>query len=93
MGAWSATGTALYGATVLASKDNRNRRARSAEIDDMKVSYQAAFGKLDEFQTIFSGITCEITDIQDSLLRITEKSVDDSKIAKASMPHLDPDRQ
>ncbi|HMA49018.1 MAG TPA: M23 family metallopeptidase, partial [Magnetospirillaceae bacterium] len=58
--------------------------------DDMKTNYQAAFGKLDEFQSIFSGITCEITDIQDSLLRITEKSVISSK-AKPSMPHLDPD--
>ena len=88
--AWAlvATGTALYGATVLASKD-KEIADRSAEIDDMKVSYQAAFGKLDEFQTIFSGITCEITDIQDSLLRITEKSV--TTKAKASMPHLDPD--
>jgi murein DD-endopeptidase MepM/ murein hydrolase activator NlpD len=86
--ALAATGATLYSATVLASKD-KEIAVRSAEIDDMKVNYQAAFGKLDEFQTIFSGITCEITDIQDSLLRITEKSV--TTRAKTSMPHLDPD--
>ena len=88
--AWAlvATGTTLYGATILASKD-KEIAVRAAEIDDMKINYQAAFGKLDEFQSVFSGITCEITDIQDSLLRITEKSV--TTRAKASMPHLDPD--
>jgi len=84
-----ATGAYLYGATVLASKE-KEIAVRAAEIDDMKTNYQAAFGKLDEFQSIFSGITCEITDIQDSLLRITEKSVTSPK-AKPSMPHLDPD--
>ncbi len=84
-----ATGAYLYGATMLASKE-KEIAVRAAEIDDMKTNYQAAFGKLDEFQSIFSGITCEITDIQDSLLRITEKSVASPK-AKPSMPHLDPD--
>jgi murein DD-endopeptidase MepM/ murein hydrolase activator NlpD len=89
--AWAlaATGAYLYGATMLASKE-KEIAVRAAEIDDMKTNYQAAFGKLDEFQSIFSGITCEITDIQDSLLRITEKSVVSPK-TKPSMPHLDPD--
>lgn len=88
--AWAlvATGATLYSATMLASKD-KEIAVRSAEIDDMKSNYQAAFGKLDEFQSVFSGITCEITDIQDSLLRITEKSV--TTRAKAGVPHLDPD--
>ena len=89
MWALAATGAWIYGATVLASKE-KEIAVRAAEIDDMKTNYQAAFGKLDEFQSIFSGITCEITDIQDSLLRITEKSVASPK-AKPSMPHLDPD--
>lgn len=74
---------------MLASKE-KEIAVRAAEIDDMKTNYQAAFGKLDEFQSIFSGITCEIGDIQDSLLRITEKSVSTPR-NKASMPHLDPD--
>jgi murein DD-endopeptidase MepM/ murein hydrolase activator NlpD len=89
--AWAlvATGAYVYGAAVLASKE-KEIAVRAAEIDDLKTNYQAAFGKLDEFQSIFSGITCEITDIQDSLLRITEKSVASPK-AKPSMPHLDPD--
>jgi murein DD-endopeptidase MepM/ murein hydrolase activator NlpD len=87
--ALAATGAWLYGAAALASKE-KEIAVRAAEIDDMKTNYQAAFGKLDEFQTIFSGITCEITDIQDSLLRITEKSVSSPK-ARGTMPHLDPD--
>jgi len=88
---WALTATAasIYSAAVLASKE-KEIAVRAAEIDDMKSNYQAAFGKLDEFQSIFSGITCEITDIQDSLLRITEKSVSTSR-AKPAMPHLDPD--
>jgi murein DD-endopeptidase MepM/ murein hydrolase activator NlpD len=85
-----ATGAFLQGASMLASKE-REIASRAAEIDDMKNNYQAAFGKLDEFQLIFSGITCEITDIQDSLLRITEKSVTAARRATPSMPHLDPD--
>jgi murein DD-endopeptidase MepM/ murein hydrolase activator NlpD len=90
--AWAlvATGAYIYGAAVLASKE-KEIAVRAAEIDDMKTNYQAAFGKLDEFQSIFSGITCEITDIQDSLLRITEKSVSAPKAARGSMPHLDAD--
>ncbi len=89
--AWAlvATGAYLYGAAVLASKE-KEIAVRAAEIDDMKTNYQAAFGKLDEFQSIFSGITCEITDIQDSLLKITEKSVSSAR-AKPLMPHLDAD--
>ena len=85
----AATGAWIYGATVLASKE-KEIAVRAAEIDDMKSNYQAAFGKLDEFQSIFTGITCEITDIQDSLLRITEKSIGTAK-AKGAMPHLDAD--
>jgi murein DD-endopeptidase MepM/ murein hydrolase activator NlpD len=88
--AFLATAAFLHGATQLASRD-QEIAARAAEIDDMKNNYQAAFGKLDEFQSIFSGITCEITDIQDSLLRITEKSVTTSRRNAAGMPHLDPD--
>lgn len=87
--ALAATGAWVYGSTILASKE-KEIAVRAAEIDDMKTNYQQAFGKLDEFQSIFSGITCEITDIQDSLLRITEKSVASPK-AKPLMPHLDPD--
>ena len=87
--ALAATGAWIYGSAILASKE-KEIAVRAAEIDDMKTNYQAAFGKLDEFQSVFSGITCEITDIQDSLLRITEKSVTSPK-AKPSMPHLDPD--
>jgi murein DD-endopeptidase MepM/ murein hydrolase activator NlpD len=89
---WALVATAayLYGASALASKDHEIAE-RTAEIDDMKTNYQQAFGKLDEFQTIFSGITCEITDIQDSLLRITEKGILTSRKVAATMPRLDPD--
>lgn len=85
-----ATAAFLHGATQLASREHEIA-VRAAEIDDMKHNYHAAFGELDEFQTIFSGITCEITDIQDSLLRITEKSVSSTRRASPTMPRLDPD--
>jgi murein DD-endopeptidase MepM/ murein hydrolase activator NlpD len=89
---WAVLATAAFlnGATRLAVKE-KEIAVRAAEIDDLKTNYQAAFGKLDEFQTIFSGITCEITDIQDSLLRITEKSVTTSRRMVSTMPRLDPD--
>jgi murein DD-endopeptidase MepM/ murein hydrolase activator NlpD len=89
---WAVLATAAYleGAALLATKEHEIA-VRAAEIDDMKSNYQAAFGKLDEFQSIFSGITCEITDIQDSLLRITEKGVTAARRATGTMPRLDPD--
>ena len=89
---WAVLATAAYlqGAALLATKEHEIA-IRAAEIDDMKSNYQAAFGKLDEFQSIFSGITCEITDIQDSLLRITEKGVTAARRATGTMPRLDPD--
>ena len=87
----AATGAWIYGSAVLASKE-KEIAVRAAEIDDMKTNYQAAFGKLDEFQSVFTGITCEINDIQDSLLRITEKSVGTGTAkVKGAMPHLDAD--
>jgi len=91
MWAVAATGAWIYGSVALASKE-KEIAVRAAEIDDMKTNYQAAFGKLDEFQSVFTGITCEITDIQDSLLRITEKSVGTGTAkVKGAMPHLDAD--
>jgi len=89
---WALVATAAFlaGASALASKEHEIAE-RAAEIDDMKSNYQQAFGKLDEFQTIFSGITCEITDIQDSLLRITEKGITSSRKVTSTMPRLDPD--
>ncbi len=87
----AATGAWIYGSALLASKE-KEIAVRAAEIDDMKTNYQAAFGKLDEFQSVFTGITCEINDIQDSLLRITEKSVGTGTAkVKGAMPHLDAD--
>jgi murein DD-endopeptidase MepM/ murein hydrolase activator NlpD len=93
---WALLATAAYfdGVAVLASKDDEIAH-RTAELDGVKANYQAAFGKLDEFQTIFSSITCEVSDIQDSLLKMTEHSVSPSKHSGAvtNMPHLDPDAQ
>ena len=91
---WAILATAAYfdGATRLASKEDEIAR-RAEELADLKASYQAAFGRLDEFQSTFSNITCEIADIQDSLLRITARSVAPGKHGKltAGMPRLDPD--
>ena len=91
---WALLATAAYfdGATQLASKEDEIAR-RAAELAGLKASYQAAFGRLDEFQSTFSSITCEISDIQDSLLRITEHNVAPGKRGTivAGMPRLDPD--
>ncbi len=91
---WALLATAAYfdGVAVMASKEDEIAH-RTAELDGVKANYQAAFGRLDEFQSIFSGITCEISDIQDSLLRIAERSVSSAKRGPATgaMPRLDPD--
>jgi murein DD-endopeptidase MepM/ murein hydrolase activator NlpD len=91
---WALLATAAYcdGIAVLASKEDEIAH-RTAELDGVKANYQAAFGRLDEFQSIFSGITCEITDIQDSLLRIAERSVTSPKRGQPAnaLPRLDPD--
>jgi murein DD-endopeptidase MepM/ murein hydrolase activator NlpD len=91
---WALLATAAYvdGIAVLASKESEIAH-RTAELDNAKANFQAAFGRLDEFQSIFSGITCEISNIQDSLLRITERSVTTSKRGPSAgaLPRLDPD--
>jgi murein DD-endopeptidase MepM/ murein hydrolase activator NlpD len=89
---WALLATAAYldGVAALASKDDEIAH-RTAELDGVKANYQAAFGRLDEFQSIFAGITCEITDIQDSLLRIAERNVVSGKRGGTAMPRLDPD--
>ena len=91
---WAALATAAYvaGAATLADRDSQIA-ARAAELNDVKGNYQAAFGQLDEFNALFTNITCEITDIQDSLLRISERNADPAKhgAGPAGLPHLDPD--
>lgn len=91
---WALLATAAYfdGVAVLASKDDEIAQ-RSAELDGVRANYKAAFNRLDEFQTVFSGITCEISDIQDSLLKLTERNVASGKRGTAAppMPRLDPD--
>jgi murein DD-endopeptidase MepM/ murein hydrolase activator NlpD len=91
---WALLATAAYvdGAATLAAKESQIA-ARAAELSDVKGNYQAAFGQLDEFHALFSNITCEITDIQDSLLRISERNAGPAKrgAAPTGLPHLDPD--
>ena len=89
---WALLATAAYldGLATVASKDDEIAH-RAAELDGLKGSYQAAFSRLDEFQSIFQGISCEISDIQDSLLRITERTMGSGKRAAANLPRLDPD--
>jgi len=90
---WAMLSTAAYldRAQQLASKQDEISQ-RAQELEGLKANYQAAFGRLDEFQDVFASITCEITDIQDSLLRITERSVAPKRGAiVGAMPRLDPD--
>ncbi|HIJ38006.1 MAG TPA: M23 family metallopeptidase [Rhodospirillaceae bacterium] len=86
---WALLSTAAYfdGAAQLMSKEDEISQ-RAAELEGLRASYQAAFGRLDEFQSVFANITCEISDIQDSLLRITEHNV---ATKHGAMPRLDPD--
>ena len=87
---WSITVTFGYVFRTAESDVKQQEIAsRTAEVDDLKKNYQAAFGRLDEYESLFSGITCEISDIQDSLLRLSEKDVASEK--HASMPRLDHD--
>ena len=90
---WAMLSTAAYldRAHQLNSKEDEISQ-RAQELEGLKANYQAAFGRLDEFQRVFASITCEITDIQDSLLKITERSVTTKRGAiVGAMPRLDPD--
>lgn len=90
---WALLATAAYfdGQARLASKEDGIAH-KTAELEGLKASYQDAFGSLDEFQAIFSGITCEITDIQGRLLRIAEHDAAGHKGAvEATLPRLAPD--
>lgn len=91
---WALLASAAYLDSVaqVASKDDEIAH-RAAELDGVKANYQAAFNQLDEFQTIFSGITCEITDIQSSLLKIAEHNIITAKRSGAGQatPRLNPD--
>lgn len=48
---------------------------RAAELDAMRGDYHQAMSRLDEFDSLFGTISCEIGSIQGSLLRIAEHSV------------------
>lgn len=60
--------------------------SKEAQVEDLKKNYQSAFVRLDEIESLFSGITCEISDIQDSLLIMSEHVNANEK--HASMPRL-----
>jgi murein DD-endopeptidase MepM/ murein hydrolase activator NlpD len=94
---WALLATAAYvdtSVTLAAREDDLSRQV--TEINGIKANYQAAFGRLDEFQTIFSSITCEVSDIQDSLTRIAEHSGPPAAPVKKgaapinALPRLDP---
>lgn len=91
---WALLSTAAYvdGSAKLSSKEDEVAQ-KMAELDGLKANYQAAFSRLDEFQTLFAGITCEVTDIQDSLLRIAEHNAGAAKrpVAAAPLPRLQQD--
>jgi hypothetical protein len=73
---WGVIATMAFfaGQQIVAARSGEISR-RVAELDGIKASYRAAFDRLDEFQTLFADITCEIGDIQNSLLRVAERSV------------------
>lgn len=74
--AWGAVATSVYfdGQAMVAERNGEISR-RVAELDGIKANYRAAFNRLDQFQALFTSITCEIGDIQSSLLHVAERSV------------------
>jgi murein DD-endopeptidase MepM/ murein hydrolase activator NlpD len=74
--AWGVLATLAFfeGQQIVAARSGEISR-RVAELDGIKANYRAAFDRLDEFQALFANITCEIGDIQNSLLHVAERSV------------------
>ena len=84
--AWGAVATSVYfdGQAMVAERNGEITR-RVAELDSIKANYRAAFKRLDQFQTLFTSITCEIGDIQSSLLHVAERSVTPER--RTLVPH------
>jgi len=74
----------IAGQQIVAARSGEITR-RVAELDGIKANYRAAFDRLDEFQSLFADITCEIGDIQSSLLRVAERSMAPER--RGPIPH------
>ncbi|HEY1720162.1 MAG TPA: M23 family metallopeptidase [Magnetospirillaceae bacterium] len=83
---WGLMATAVYldGQQNVAERSSEITR-RVAELDGIKANYRAAFDRLDEFQSLFANITCEIGDIQSSLLKVAERTAPQDR--RALVPH------
>lgn len=88
---WALLATAAYvdKSITLANRETEIDRQVS-ELNGMKGEYQAAFSRLDEFKGTFSSITCEISDIQDSLLKIAQRNAEPAKRNPNDLPKLNP---
>jgi murein DD-endopeptidase MepM/ murein hydrolase activator NlpD len=91
---WALVATIAYfdrSAALALGQDKIEHQAQ--ELEGVKATYQAAFARLDDFQTVFSNVTCEIVDIQDSLMRFAQQSFEpvDGGVGHPTMPHLNPD--
>jgi len=88
---WALLATAAYvdKSITLANRESEINRQVS-ELNGMKGEYQAAFSRLDEFKGTFSSITCEISDIQDSLLKIAQRNAEPAKRNPNDLPKLNP---
>ena len=89
---WALLATAAYvdKSITLANRESEIDRQVS-ELNGMKGEYQAAFSRLDEFKGTFNRITCEVSDIQDSLLKIAQRNAEPAKRNPNDMPKLNPD--
>jgi murein DD-endopeptidase MepM/ murein hydrolase activator NlpD len=70
---WSAVAALAFvhgRAVAAASHDEMARRA--VEMTGVQADYRAAFASLDQFETVFSDVACDISDIQNGLLRIAD---------------------
>ena len=87
-GVWGVVASVAFieGQAIVEARSGEITR-RVAELDGIKANYRAAFDRLDEFQALFTDITCEIGDIQNSLLRVAEHSVAPDHRATAAHPN------
>ncbi len=72
---WTVGATLALAASWLDHAQREHEFARrEGELQAMKVSYQQAFGRLDEYQSLFTAVACEVEAIQSGLLTIAERN-------------------
>ena len=73
---WSVVASLAYmhGRDEMAAREREIAR-ESQDLEGVRASYAQAFESIDEFQKVFTKVTCEINDIQNSLLHVADRSL------------------